>query len=243
MVAGTPNPKPGRAAGAVDAPACGAKLRGRTDRTCVRPAMANGRCHMHGGKSTGPKRWTAGGRYSQALGPLRAIFLGQLEADDILDTHPDLALLGTAVHEMLRRGTEEQDTPDFRKQACKLWETADKARRGVSEDDPDYTFRELGDFLAAGYERDKAILEACHLAIERAKRAEASRGLRLKEDQTVTMTQLAGVIGLIFGVIQHHCRDDAPRIIQAIKRAYLSPNAKLPGAIETVDVIDVGGGG
>ena len=36
------------------APRCGAKKR-RTGTPCGSPAMANGRCRIHGGKSTGPK--------------------------------------------------------------------------------------------------------------------------------------------------------------------------------------------
>ena len=39
------------------APRCGAKAR-TTGCPCQAPAMANGRCRMHGGKSTGPR--TAG---------------------------------------------------------------------------------------------------------------------------------------------------------------------------------------
>src|SRR4051812_47648885 len=35
------------------APRCGAKTRRRTP--CMCPAMANGRCRLHGGLSTGPK--------------------------------------------------------------------------------------------------------------------------------------------------------------------------------------------
>jgi len=35
------------------APRCGAKTRKGT--LCMAPAMKNGRCRMHGGKSTGPK--------------------------------------------------------------------------------------------------------------------------------------------------------------------------------------------
>ena len=35
------------------APRCGAKTRKETP--CRAPAMANGRCRMHGGKSTGPR--------------------------------------------------------------------------------------------------------------------------------------------------------------------------------------------
>jgi hypothetical protein len=35
------------------APRCGARTRRRT--SCKAPAMANGRCRLHGGKSTGPR--------------------------------------------------------------------------------------------------------------------------------------------------------------------------------------------
>jgi len=35
-------------------PKCGAKCKQR-DGFCVNPAMKNGRCYIHGGKSTGPK--------------------------------------------------------------------------------------------------------------------------------------------------------------------------------------------
>ncbi len=41
------------------APRCGARTRQGT--ACQAPAMPNGRCRMHGGKSTGPK--TIEGRY------------------------------------------------------------------------------------------------------------------------------------------------------------------------------------
>jgi len=35
-------------------PRCGAKCKQR-DGVCMNPAMKNGRCRIHGGKSTGPK--------------------------------------------------------------------------------------------------------------------------------------------------------------------------------------------
>lgn len=35
-------------------PKCGAKAK-RTRKPCQQPAMRNGRCRLHGGKSTGPK--------------------------------------------------------------------------------------------------------------------------------------------------------------------------------------------
>ncbi len=36
-------------------PRCGAKLKSKAGKTCRQIAMANGRCYLHGGKSTGPK--------------------------------------------------------------------------------------------------------------------------------------------------------------------------------------------
>lgn len=34
---------------------CGAKVRYKNNSFCQQPAMANGRCRLHGGLSTGPK--------------------------------------------------------------------------------------------------------------------------------------------------------------------------------------------
>jgi hypothetical protein len=44
-------------------PKCGAKCKQR-EGFCVNPAMKNGRCYIHGGKSTGPK--PKHGQYSKA---------------------------------------------------------------------------------------------------------------------------------------------------------------------------------
>jgi len=44
---------------------CGARARQNGDKPCRQPAMANGRCRLHGGKSTGPK--TAEGKLKAAM--------------------------------------------------------------------------------------------------------------------------------------------------------------------------------
>ena len=44
---------------------CGAKTRAKTP--CKAPAMANGRCRMHGGKSTGAPCGKAHGRYKHGM--------------------------------------------------------------------------------------------------------------------------------------------------------------------------------
>ncbi|MEE9402403.1 MAG: HGGxSTG domain-containing protein [Desulfobacteria bacterium] len=48
----------------MNAPRCGAKTRSGTP--CKAPAMANGRCRMHGGKSTGPRTPEGLGRSRKA---------------------------------------------------------------------------------------------------------------------------------------------------------------------------------
>lgn len=215
---------------------CGAGLRGRPGKTCRMAPMLNGRCRLHGGLSTGPRTWKAGGRYSRALGlgRLQEVFLGQLEADDILDTAPDLALLSTTVHELVEKGVAQRDTPEFRKRARELWRATDKAQRGSSDDDPATLMADLGQLLEDGYASDRALLEACDVAVERAKRAEAARGLQLRAEESITMQQFAGVLSIIYRVIQHHCRDDAPRIIGDIRAAYLAPEARLPALVDVV---------
>lgn len=44
---------------------CGAKTRSKT--TCMSPAMLNGRCRMHGGKSPGAPRGFIHGKYKHGL--------------------------------------------------------------------------------------------------------------------------------------------------------------------------------
>lgn len=74
------------------APRCGANSK-RTHQPCKQPAMANGRCRLHGGKSTGPRtreglersrkaRWKHGDYSQQGEGEKRMLrqLLQQVEA-------------------------------------------------------------------------------------------------------------------------------------------------------------------
>jgi hypothetical protein len=59
--------KPHAKPGFLNSPRCGAKT--RKGKSCQAPAMKNGRCRMHGGKSTGPPKGTQNalkhGRYTR----------------------------------------------------------------------------------------------------------------------------------------------------------------------------------
>lgn len=51
----TESEKVARAANFAGTRLCGARARRNDNQPCRQPAMKNGRCRMHGGKSTGPK--------------------------------------------------------------------------------------------------------------------------------------------------------------------------------------------
>lgn len=76
------------------APRCGAKTRKGTP--CRGPAMANGRCRMHGGKSTGPRtpeglerskkaNWKHGDYSAESIALRRYISRLRRESQDIIE--------------------------------------------------------------------------------------------------------------------------------------------------------------
>jgi hypothetical protein len=80
------------------APRCGAKTRAKG--CCAQPAMANGRCRFHGGKSTGP-RTAAGLRRSQA-----ARLTHGFRTAEIIDLRSRAARAGRNLHRLARIANE-----------------------------------------------------------------------------------------------------------------------------------------
>ncbi len=71
------NPMPSKLAMHLS-PRCGAKTRTRNGSPCLAPAMPNGRCRMHGGKSTGAPKgnrngWKHGYWSAEAIAERRAL--------------------------------------------------------------------------------------------------------------------------------------------------------------------------
>lgn len=59
---------------------CGAKAKTNGRQPCRRLAMANGRCHLHGGMSTGAK--TLKGRYQQKMSSWKHGFYSKESIDE-----------------------------------------------------------------------------------------------------------------------------------------------------------------
>ena len=60
-----------RAAPIIDTARCGAKT--RAGGTCLRPAMPNGKCRIHGGLSPGAPRGAANGRFKDGYWTREAV--------------------------------------------------------------------------------------------------------------------------------------------------------------------------
>jgi len=103
-------PVPGPMTAAHAAPRCGAKT--RAGHPCCGPAMPNGRCRMHGGKSTGPRTleglercrkapWKHGRRSAEAIEAARLRGKARGEAAELQRLLKDLDDLEAAEREIL----------------------------------------------------------------------------------------------------------------------------------------------
>lgn len=85
--------------GAPGSKRCGAKLR-NSDKRCQRPAMANGRCRLHGGLSSGAKTrlGKARSREGSRLGNLRSLVTNLLKERDSLEARGQGPAIVAAAH-------------------------------------------------------------------------------------------------------------------------------------------------
>src|SRR5438067_9697369 len=97
-----------------DVDKCGARRRDGGD--CCQPAMKNGRCRMHGGKTprglASPK--TRSGRYSKDL-PTRILARYQeaMQDPELLSVKHDVALLHSLIHDRLATWAADAAGPDW----------------------------------------------------------------------------------------------------------------------------------
>lgn len=178
---------------------CGAKTRRGTPCRSTK-LYPNGRCHNHGGPSTGPKTWKAGGRRSRKL----AAFLGNVAermADPaLLDARDKLAALDEAYEDLLERALEERDTPSFR-DACH--EKAKGALDLLREGDPGVQpeLASLVSMLRRGVQRDRALAEATALADRRISRTVDLRRVMVSEANAIGVQQFRSFAAMTFEVI------------------------------------------
>ena len=195
---------------------CGAKT--RNGEACKTPAMPNGRCRLHGGKSLGglASPTFKHGRYSRVLPARLAARYDEATTDPaLLELRADVALLDARLADVLSR----VDTGE----SGALWTTLQNHRRDV------LAAKRVGDSVAQavalnalletvgqGHADYRAWQEIGALLEQRRKLVESERKRLVEAQQTLTVEKAMLLIGAISGIIKAHVHDRA--ILAAIGR-------------------------
>ncbi len=205
---------------------CGVQLRRRPKgtRCAVGIGLApNGRCYIHGGAKGVGAPLTAGGRYSEKLRGLREVFEKNLAREGLLDVSPDLALMDTAIGELVEMA-EEGDSPGFRQQAAKVYDALLDATRSGDAPAAKAHLAKLGDVLHSGVRTATALADVVSLVDKRAARAHKEReiGVKLREslDRAAVYAFMGGVAEILLSKLP---RDLAQDIIDECGREDLLP--------------------
>jgi len=233
---------------------CGARARSRGGEPCRQPAKPNGRCRFHGGNSTGPKTLKAGGRYSKGLGKLAGEWQELMEAADLLDPAPGLALMDLAVNLRLGRGLEDGDSPGFRRQAldlfnrfCEATATTEQAMHG----EPLALALQLRALLERGVAADRAVSDAMGIVERRTRTTARVMDLQLRAQASVPKATLSALLAVIGACISEHApaesaaifADCRSRMLGLSRRAGLALQLGQGAAVDAEGAVPAGPGG
>lgn len=187
-------------------------------------------CKNHGGNNFGPKNRTykdlpggdkvptmkSGGRYSAALGPLAVAYKRVMDAGDMYDLTPGLALMDLHTEELLRRAITLKESPDWRGELLREAQMAGDILQGKEDGDFNKAFFELVRKIAEGVEADKAMSGAIDVVERRAVRTEKAIELKLKSDATINVAQVVILLHLIADILIREVPELAPRVMDLI---------------------------
>ena len=186
---------------------CGAKT--RQGGVCKQPALPNGRCHYHGGKSlaglASPTYQT--GRYSKVLPARLAGRYAEAQADAaLLELRGDIALTDARLADLLGR----VDTGE----SGALWSRLMQARTDLllyrRAGDTVKTAEALNallDLVGQGHADYRAWAEVGQVVEQRRRLVESERKRLVEMQQTLTVEKAMLLIGAIGGIIKAHVQD------------------------------------
>jgi hypothetical protein len=196
---------------------CNAKSKQTGERCRVWAVPGRAVCRFHGGLGGRPP---VHGRYSKVLTNMKAKYESALEDDRVMDLRETLAVLDTALMEMMEMA-EEGASPQSWKRAGELMKQLNAARGG----DPAEAaaiLRELDKLLTDGAAR-AAAMEAMTKAAERkAIRAEAAWKVRLDAAQAINARDLVTVFTRLVLLIEDELGIQASKaVVDRIDRELL----------------------
>lgn len=136
----------------------------------------------------------------QLSGIMKGSFERLMASENLLDTTPDIALIGSRAEEMLERA-KGLDSIEFRKEAIALFQAVHAAASTGDSVKLGNAMRSLGDLLRKGTESDKAVDHAIELAERRSTRAERAREIRVRETEHVTLATIDRILAIVVGTL------------------------------------------
>ncbi len=153
------------------------------------------------------------GRYSKALGRFRGAYQEAIMDPSLTDLRETMALLDVVVQKAAERAADN-DAPEFRKQAVKLYEELSWASEGQERES---VMTRLGEHLRTGIEEDKALESLAHSAERLAKRQERSWDIKLSAANAINARDLVAVLTKFADIVLEEApKDVAGRIIHRI---------------------------
>lgn len=143
-------------------------------------------CRFHGGTSRGRRPIT--GRHSAVMNRLRDVYERSLEDPDLLDVREPIALISSIVHRFVEQ-TEDNDTPEFRVRAIKLYRAAMRSRNSDSGEF-ESNIDELGDLLDRGASEASALTGLMRSVSSQAKIINDAIDKQLRREQAISRGDL-----------------------------------------------------
>jgi len=203
--------------------------------------MKNGRCDRHGGKSTGPKTWTAGGRRSKKLAEFMAAVEDRVADPALLDARGKLASLDETYDALIERALEERDTPAFRRscheKARKAYDLLLAGEPGVQTE-----LSGLVHMLRDGVDRDRALSDASALADRRISRTVDLRRVMVTEANAVSVHQFRSFAAMTMRIVLRVAGNRVgPALVTSLIDAWHGEETNPAWREAIADVVDQGG--
>lgn len=195
---------------------CGAKTRRGVP--CPTPAMANGRCRMHGGRTPvgAALPQFKDGRHSRYMPQrLLARYQEALTDSDLLAMHAEIGLLDARLADLLRR-VDTGEAGVLWRRLAEGWVEYLRARKYGSPDELLAAEAEMSAVIELGESDALAWAEVRQVVQERRKLVESERKRLVEAQQVIPVEQALSVIAAVGESVRRHVKDpEALRLVNA----------------------------
>lgn len=211
---------------------CGAKTRSGT--RCQSPAMSNGRCRLHGGKSKppGPGHHSyVHGRRSKVRIPehLQERIQEELVSENLLNLREDIATIRVRANEVLSSLGELADLETLSSMLANVREI-EVALKEDRQKDVQCGLASLRGSLSRCLDHERSWSQFERLTERRRRLIATERDQTLKAGQLITVSQAILLMDRLVSVVVEHVTD--PAAVEAMRREYamlVGPAATPPG--------------